>query len=457
VIVALEDRHPMAALRQDAGRLHAGRAAADDQDSPRGGGRDHRAPLALAADDGVLDTADRHAEVEAVDAPLGRAHADPDVVESTFARLPGHLRIGDQGARHPDQVRRTAAEHLFGLGGRHDPTGDDHRRPHRRLDAGRQVHERAEAVVRGGVVIPPGAERRDGPAGDREVVEPPGAVEARDDLEQLVRLETLRQRVVAGDARADDEVPAHRAAHRLEDLEGEAQPVLEAPAVLVGAQVDGGAPELVGQLVGVEGEVGAVQAARLQPPTRRGVVVDHLADLGHRQHVGDPRRELAHRRRRAAPASIEMMIAAPPARGDLAERQRAMRLDGPGGRPEPRLGARLPEIDVVRGDRGQRGRRGRAEHHDRPAAAGRLRGVIRDQPLARRPVDGEVRAVARRDDAVRRLGVATRAESERAEEQRELRRRHRSALTGLTSADAGPVTVRARARPPPASPPWRWR
>ena len=40
------------------------------------------------------------------------------LVESTFARLPGHLRIGDQGARHPDQVCRIAAEHLFGLGGR---------------------------------------------------------------------------------------------------------------------------------------------------------------------------------------------------------------------------------------------------------------------------------------------------------------------------------------------------
>jgi hypothetical protein len=49
--------------------------------------------------------------------------------------------------------------------------------------------------------------------------------------------------------------------------------------------VDRGIPELVGELVVVEGEVGAVEAAVFQPKAGSGVVVDELSDLGQRQDV----------------------------------------------------------------------------------------------------------------------------------------------------------------------------
>ena len=90
----------------------------------------------------------------------------------------------------------------------------------------------------------------------------------------------------------------------------------------------GAAPQPDALLVVSGGKIGAVQTAGLEAPAGLGVVLDHLADLGHREHVGDPGRELAHRGRGTAPAHVEVVIAAPPHRGDLAQGQGAMRLDG---------------------------------------------------------------------------------------------------------------------------------
>ena len=55
--------------------------------------------------------------------------------------------------------------------------------------------------------------------------------------------------LVARDARADHEVPADLAADLPEDLEAEAHPVVQAPAVLVRPLVEDRGPELVDQVV----------------------------------------------------------------------------------------------------------------------------------------------------------------------------------------------------------------
>ena len=77
----LEEGHPVPPDRGHSRGFQPGRAAADHDDALRALGRADHAELRLAADQRVLDAADRLALAEPADAALAGADADPDVVE----------------------------------------------------------------------------------------------------------------------------------------------------------------------------------------------------------------------------------------------------------------------------------------------------------------------------------------------------------------------------------------
>ena len=71
-----------------------------------------------------------------------------------------------------------------------------------------------------------------------------------------------------------------RVADGLQHLAGEAEPVLEAAAVLVRARVGEGREEVLDQMPAVEGDVAAVVAALLEPDAPRAAQASiDLADL----------------------------------------------------------------------------------------------------------------------------------------------------------------------------------
>src|SRR5262249_59793617 len=119
------------------------------------------------------------------------------------------------------------------------------------------------------------------------------------------------------------------------DLEGQPEPVVEAPAVLVGPVVGEGREEVLDQVAAVEGEIAAVVAAPLEADGGRRPGVDHLADLGPGHDVGPLAVALlAGVGRRPQRHAGGPGVAPAAAVGDLGEAEGA----GAGGRPAPPLG-----------------------------------------------------------------------------------------------------------------------
>ena len=149
----------------------------------------------------------------------------------------------------------------------------------RGVEAGRRVGERHELLVV--------ARRLAGRAGDGEVVELAEGVERPDDLDHVLEVEAVRDELVAADAQPEDEVAADRGPDRPDHLDREAEPVLEAPAVLVGPPVHRRHPELVDEVAREGAEIGAVEPRALEAPRRGGVRLDDLGDLAAVERVGD--------------------------------------------------------------------------------------------------------------------------------------------------------------------------
>ncbi len=221
------------------------------------------------------------------------------------------------------------------------------------------------------------------------------------DLEQILLGQAARHEVIAAVPDADDEVAPDRIAHGPEHLVGEAEPVLDAAAVLVGARVGEGGEEVLDEVPAVERNVAAVVTALLEPYGRRGPGVDDFTDLALGHHVGPLAMALLASVRRTPQWCARIPgVAAPAAVGDLREAQGAVAVHRVAHLLELRDDAVVPVVDlgpVI--DRGGVNARG-AEHHHRAAAALGLFFVITDvavgepAPLA---VGGAVRGG---DDAI---------------------------------------------------------
>jgi len=373
--------------------------------------------LGLAPDGRVLDAGDRLALAQAADATLGGADAHAHVVDPALADLQRHFGIGDQGARHADEVADPRRQRRLGLLGRHHAPGHDDRHAHDRLrEGGEVVEDPARVVVRGRDRRLVAQRLRVGAAdhpviGDAERVQPPR------DLQQLLAREAALDEMVAAVPQADDEVAAHRVAECAQHLGGQAQAVLEAAAVLVGARVGERRDEVLEQVAAVERDVGAVVAALLEPHGRRRPRVDHLADLGPGHDVGPlavpflPRVRGRPQRRAGVPR-----VAAAAAVRDLRQAERAVTVDRVAHLAELRDDAVVPVVDLAPVvDRRRVDARG-AEHHHHAAAALRLLLVVADVALGDVALLAEGGAVRRGDDAVLGRGVA---EADRAEQPRE--------------------------------------
>src|SRR5262249_23438344 len=131
---------------------------------------------------------------------------------------------------------------------------------------------------------------------------------------------------------------------------GEGEGVTQGAAITVRGLVAGGIPELVGELVVVVDEIGAVEAAFLEPMAGGSIVLDEALDLRDGKDVRHLGRDLTDRVGRSAAQHVGMGVGAPAQRRDLTDGQGPVRLHGCRCRPKPWRGGVIPEVHVVRGD-----------------------------------------------------------------------------------------------------------
>ena len=98
-------------------------------------------------------------------------------------------------------------------------------------------------------------------------------------LEAVFRIQTSLQHLVPGHANAHDEVVSDLAPYRLQQLEPEAQAVLEGPAVLVLAVIERGRPELLDQGAGLARDLDPVEISLARPAHRLRVVMVDAGDV----------------------------------------------------------------------------------------------------------------------------------------------------------------------------------
>ncbi len=231
--MAAEGGHP--------GRLEARGPGAHHDDAPGRSSRNRFGQLHLPARAWVLDTGDRFALIDPVDAPLVGSDTQAHVVQPPLDGLAGQIGIGDERTRHPDQVDGAIGQDLVRVNGIHDAARvEDRHCRHRRFDGGREGDE--DAMRRGHVGDGEGLQRQRvrRAADDREEVHEPGSGQAAGDLRHIGRGEATRGHLVARDPRADHPVAPDLAPDLPQDLEPEAHPVLEAAPVLVRPPVEEG-------------------------------------------------------------------------------------------------------------------------------------------------------------------------------------------------------------------------
>ena len=287
----------MALERSHARSLEAGGPAADHEHAARLRGPGRRAPAGqeLAPGLGVADAGDVERADPAVDAALLAGHARADLPCPLLVGLARQVRVGEQLARHRDEVGVFVGEHALGqLRGR-IAADRDHRDVDGRLDLGREVLELAGAD----------AHRGDHPA--EGLVAAAGDVDVVDALllqgqrrgHRVLQGDPAVRPLVAGHAVADGVVVAHSGADLAHGLADEAQPVLQRSAVLVGAQVAVGGEEAHEQVAVRAVQLDEVEARLPGPHRRLRVLVLQLVQALHRHLLGDlAEHALRHRRRR---------------------------------------------------------------------------------------------------------------------------------------------------------------
>jgi len=276
-VLALHEHDTVAALRQRLGRLHAGRAAAGDEEAPRRVRRRRRSEAPLPPRRGVDGAADRQALEHAGDAALVAADAVVDLVLAIFADLVRKLGIGDLRPRHRDHVRLARGDDLLRQRRVLDPSDrEDRQVAHRRLDGRSEIDEVAvrrvgrldgheDVVVAGRCHV--------------DVVDPAVGLEVPGDAHGVLDVQPTGDEVAQADAYTDDEVRPDASADLLDHLARETKAVLERAAVLVGSLVVERREELMQEVAVRNVHLGAVEAAFARELGRAPPPLDHLAHV----------------------------------------------------------------------------------------------------------------------------------------------------------------------------------
>ena len=233
----------------------------------------------------IVNTADRPAGQSPGDTDIG-PDTGPDIVGPTAGDLGDDVRVGDMGAGHADHVGVAVGEDALGVVGVDDAPDREHRQADHLLDGRRQGHE--QAVGRrgrrpvGGALHPVEIG-----AGDNvEIVELTAGLERLGDLGHGALVEAVVDKLVAGNAHADDEVGPGGVAHRRDHLEGEAQAVFQGAAVAVAALVSVRRQEVGDQQAEGAEDLNAVETARTHPPGGGAEGRHHLVDFRRGHGVG---------------------------------------------------------------------------------------------------------------------------------------------------------------------------
>ena len=277
----------MAALGAHACRLEPGRTRTHD-DHPAGsvGALDDMRHRQLAAGGRVVDAQRLARLVDAVEA-VGCAHAGADGVLGADLDLAHQMRLGHLGAGHADEVDQTLAHGVPCGGDVVDLRRVQHRHVGRHLSE-QCLHSPGHIEVR---------RRRHAVDGDHlgeghlvghvaaddvdEIDQPVGAHPAQHrQARRLVEAVDagLVQSLVDRHAQAQHHIGPDAAPDGVQDVEREAHPVLDRPAVQIGTPVGGGRPELVEQ-VPVRLDLDAVHAARNHALGSVGVLADDAVDV----------------------------------------------------------------------------------------------------------------------------------------------------------------------------------
>jgi hypothetical protein len=280
-----------------------------------------------------------------------------------------------------------------------DPRRADQRdvelRPRRQLGRDRVLgHGRGRGNVCGAPVGRGVAERH------RDEVDEPGRAETLRDRRALAAPGGVGSHLVGGQAHTDGDPAPNLGADRLQHLHREAQPRVEAPAVLVAAQVRARTEELRREVAVRHRDLDAVDPAAVGVCRGGGVPRDDLADLGagQRARLGVEARARDGGRRDRGRARRAAELLAP----TVEELDEELCTVAP-----HRAGDALVAVDdggqvAAEGVRRQQSGRvdGRGFEEDRADAAGRARGVVGDEVLSGEVVVDERRLMRRRDHAV---------------------------------------------------------
>ena len=312
MVTALENDRVITALFQQERSLHTAGAAAHDRDRAAGAGLDQ---VLVAVDRGAAgDGVDGAVQVLARDDGLVAVHAAEALADEILTAGHGlfdHVGISQLHAGHADKVTHALLQEALGRLGVLDGVDGDNGHIHGSLDGLGQVLSPALGAV---ARLDHGRCAGIHAAGHIEVIHI--RLEVFGDLGAGSEIVAALDKVIAVDARADDEITADGGADAGEDAHEEAAAVFHASAVFVGALVGVRAQKLLHEIAVRRVDLDTVGTGQLGVDRRLHVLLDQVVNVlnGH----------LARQNGRAADDGVELhtrshgLTAAVAGRGRLA-------------------------------------------------------------------------------------------------------------------------------------------
>lgn len=279
-----------------------------------------------------------------IDAAVIAGHTHAHQIAAPFGELVGRLGIGDQLARHTDQICLTRTDQRIAALRRNASKGH-----HRHLDGILQRHINPAEVLtihRRGRYLHPVAGK--GPSVRIEVVDKSCGFESGRDLQSVVRVVAKRRELVDAHAHAERRV-ANLALDRFHNFHGKPEPVLEISAIPVGPPIKVGGDERSQQAIMRDLDLHPVKTGfhEVTGAGRKAGYDSFDVLLVHRLG-GVMARWLGHLCRR--PHDVRRVFQRRvPAMGQLPEDARSVQMRSVGNAPQARHDGGVPSVDETSG------------------------------------------------------------------------------------------------------------